>query len=238
MFGIRQLLQRLAPPAPPQETSQATFPERMLECSHPRPCATAQFAEERDAAVLRCLARQLDHSDRASSPPEPSDRRAQLPLRFGGLGVRPAAATPHAAHLGILGRHAPRDKRATSPALNFPFAGPVGGHARPAVVAAPAAAAALQDAGFVVPALWCRTGPREWGDVAKGCAVVDHKALETLFRDLDPAFWALMLRRCFHHQPVQGSVPAHRCRASHAPPSEAEIAVASGPPGIVGAGSR
>ena len=86
----------------------------------------------------------------------------------------------------------------------------------------------LQDAGFVVPD-WLALAdgsaleehPREWGDMAGGwqraaCTVVDHRALETLLRDLDPAL----------SPPPR---PAHRCRFSRAPPSEAEVAVACGP---------
>ena len=71
--------------------------------------------------MLRCLARMLDHSDVPAALPNPSARRAQLPLRICGLGLRPAATTARA--LGILRRYAPRDRRATSPDLGFPLAG-------------------------------------------------------------------------------------------------------------------
>ena len=100
----------------------------------------------------------------------------------------------------------PRPQRPEgSIASSFFFPTATTAHARPAVAAARAAAAALQDASFVVPD-WLALAdgsaleehPREWGDMAKGwqraaCTVMDHRALETLFRELDPASRALML---------------------------------------------
>ena len=101
---------------------------------------------------------------------------------------------------------------------------PAGGHARPAVVAA---AAALQEAGS--------KSIRASGMAACSLHSRRPQGPLTLFRvtliqRLGPSCCRRLPQRCFHHHPVQARVPAHICRLSHAPPSEAEIATACGPP--------
>ena len=71
--------------------------------------ATQAFACEHDAAVCTCLATLLSQGSMPSQPlPELSQRLAQLPLRFGGLGVRSAVdAAPAAYWASTLQARAP-----------------------------------------------------------------------------------------------------------------------------------
>ena len=76
----------------------------LLFCASPRanyllrmlpPGVTDEFARGHDAGVQTCLTTLLSQGHVL---PEPAQRALQLPLRFGGLGLRPAAASAPAAY--------------------------------------------------------------------------------------------------------------------------------------------
>ena len=69
-----------------------------LQLLAPRAGDTGGFAKAHDRAVARCLERLLGGQGEQLVLPELALRRAQLPLRFGGLGLRSAAASRVAAH--------------------------------------------------------------------------------------------------------------------------------------------
>ena len=68
-----------------------------------RPFPTVVFARRHDDAVLACL-RALLANDVPPALDGLGARRAQLPLHFGGLGLRSAQATRVTAHWGLLNR--------------------------------------------------------------------------------------------------------------------------------------
>ena len=80
----------------------------LLFCASPRanymfrmlpPGASEAFAREHDAAVCACFATLLSHDSLPPQPlPHPSHRLAQLPLRFGGFGVRSAVDAARSAY--------------------------------------------------------------------------------------------------------------------------------------------
>ena len=98
-----------------QVRNPATLPASsrfVLFCASPRanyllrmlpPGATQAFAREHDNAVRACLAALLFQSTQHPLP-EPSQRLAHLPLRFGGLGLRSAVDAAPTAYCGIVGR--------------------------------------------------------------------------------------------------------------------------------------
>ena len=95
----------------------------LLFCGAPRctymlrtlpPADTAAFATRHDAAVLSCLEMLLAGGEAGAPLPATSARRAQLPLRMGGLGLGSAVQERHAAYwaswadtLRALGHHHP-----------------------------------------------------------------------------------------------------------------------------------
>ena len=59
-----------------------------------RASLTEEFAASHDAAISRCLAVLLAGGRRTPRPLSLSERRAQLPLRIGGLGLSSARERP------------------------------------------------------------------------------------------------------------------------------------------------
>ena len=188
----------------------------LLLCALPRcnyllralpPAATATYAAAHDHAVLRCLTQLLGTSGVISSVPLPSSA-AQLPLHFGGLGLRTATASRAAAHwaswadsLPVIGARHPHLLASILPALEG------GASEWPSVTAANLATVALTHLGFRPPS-WLAlvegarppltSQQRIYGDVARGwqraaTAPVDRESLETLFSELTPASRALLL---------------------------------------------
>ena len=184
----------------------------LLFCALPRsnfllrilpPGATGEYAAAQDAGVLTCLARLLGMEGEL---PPMAVRRAQLPLKFGGLGLRSAVQSRHAAHWASWADSLPviRQRHPALLARILPSMGPRNS-ARPAIVGAPLlCAATLRHAGYAAPS-WesLAEGARAeaqplFGDYARGwqraaCAPLDKLALETLLSDLDPASRALLL---------------------------------------------
>ena len=79
----------------------------LLLCAQPRsnyllrvlpPADTGEFAESHDRAIARCLGRLLSGTDKPFELSQLQAKRAQLPLRYGGLGLRSAAASRAAAY--------------------------------------------------------------------------------------------------------------------------------------------
>ena len=205
------LLQRI--PAVPHLQSAWLL---LLLCALPRcnyllralpPATTATYAAAHDGEVLRCLTQLLGTSSvdpTASALP----RRAQLPLHFGGLGLRAAVASRAPAHwaswadsLPVIGARHPHLLASILPALQGVAP------ASPAVTAANLASAVLTNSGFGPPS-WLALAEgarppltnchRVFGDFARGwqraaTAPVDREALETLFSDISPASRALLL---------------------------------------------
>ena len=185
----------------------------LLFCALPRcnyllrilpPGATGAYAATHDAGVLACLASLLGSED---GLPLLASRRAQLPLRFGGLGLRSAVASRHAAHwaswadsLPVIRQRHPELVARILPGLDSQRE--AGG---PSVVRAPRlCAAALRQAGFEAPTWTSLVGgvradaPPSFGDPVRGwqkaaCAPLDKHTLEMLLSDLDLASRALLL---------------------------------------------
>ena len=190
----------------------------LLYCAAPRcvyllrtlaPTDTADFAAQHDTAVRSCLATLLAGGGDTGTMPELSARRAQLPLRLGGLGLGSAERQRYAAYwaswadtLQVL-----RDRQPgvlaelVRPLLDVEAAG------TPASTRAAAQAAEyLRAQGFRAPS-WATLlesdfeappGRREPGIGRPGwqhaaTTATDKRVLETLFSDLDPASRALLL---------------------------------------------
>ena len=135
----------------------------LLLCAQPRcnyllrvlpPGDTGGFAERHDRAVARCLGRLLGGQGEPLVLPELALRRAQLPLRFGGLGLGSAAASRVAAHWAswadsmlVIGARHPRILARLRPGL----ADPHGALGPPCTRAAAHAEATLRAAGFTAP---------------------------------------------------------------------------------------
>ena len=121
------------------------------------PHLTADYAVAHDVAVARCLAALLEHG---SAPlPEPGLRAAQLPQRFGGLGLRSTSSDSHAAHwaswcdtLPVISARAPAAATRLVRALS-------GEEPLPSTAAAVLARAHLRQTGFNAP---------DWATVAAG----------------------------------------------------------------------
>ena len=188
----------------------------LLLCAQPRsnyllrvqpPADTGEVAESHDRAIARCLGRLLSGTDEPFELSQLQARRAQLPLRYGGLGLRSAAASRAAAYwaswadaMPVIGERHPR----VLARLLMGLADPRGASATPSTRAAAQAEAALRLAGFDAPpwtalADGLATGEAShFGDAARGwqqaaCASLDQRALETLLSDLDGASRALLL---------------------------------------------
>ena len=187
----------------------------LLLCALPRcnyllralpPATTATYAAAHDKEVLRCLTQLLGVSwgDNVALP----RGQAQLPLHFGGLGLRAATASCAAAHwaswadsLPVIGSRHPHLLASILPALQG------GASVWPSVTAANLATAALTHHGFRPPSwLALAEGARPpliseqriFGDFARGwqraaMAPVDREALEMLFSEITPASRALLL---------------------------------------------
>ena len=191
---------RVPPPAPLRAAS-----EQLLA---PRTAARwGEFAESHDRAIARCLGRLPSGTDEPFELSQLQARRAQLPLRYGGLGLRSAAPSRAAAYwaswadaMPVIGERHPR----VLARMLMGLADPRGASAAPSTRAAAQAEAALRLAGFHAPpwtalADGLATGEAShFGDAARGwqqaaCASLDQRALETLLSDLDGASRALLL---------------------------------------------
>jgi len=193
------------------------------------PALTVDYAAGHDAAVAACLATLLGSAD--CPLPEGPMRAAQLPTRFGGLGLRSAAADRHAAHwaswcdtLPVLQARAPAAAARMLRALQ----GPVVNHT-PSIAAAQQSAAYLRSQGYAAPQ-WDAVPaappavPRndEAGDHLRGwqrpaAHACDERALETHFATLSPASQALLLSQTGPH--------ASRCICVM--PTHADVAIPS-----------
>ena len=105
----------------------------LLFCGAPRctymlrtlpPADTAAFATRHDAAVLSCLERLLAGGETGAPLPATNARRAQLPLRMGGLGLGGPGTSRRI--LGVLGGHAAGARRSPPGHARRPSSPPVG----------------------------------------------------------------------------------------------------------------
>ncbi|OLQ04637.1 hypothetical protein AK812_SmicGene12266 [Symbiodinium microadriaticum] len=113
------------------------------------PDSTAEYAREHDGTVAACLSTLL-YGDAVSPLPAAAASAAHLPLGYGGLGLRSAAAAAPAAYwaswqdsLPALLARLPTEAEQLLASLNSPHAG-----MPPALAAACSAAAAVRQAGF------------------------------------------------------------------------------------------
>ena len=168
---------------------------------------TRESSPSPTTAIARCLGRLLSGTDEPFELSQLQARRAQLPLRYGGLGLRSAAASRAAAYwaswadaMPVIGERHPR----VLARMLMGLADPRSASAAPSTRAAAQAEAALRLAGFHAPpwtalADGLATGEAShFGDAARGwqqaaCASLDQRALETLLSDLDGASRALLL---------------------------------------------
>ena len=190
----------------------------LLFCGAPRctymlrtlpPAHTAAFAMRHDAAVLSCLEMLLGGGEAGAPLPATSARRAQLPLRMGGLGL--GFAVQERRILGVwadtlpaLGAHHP----GTLADLVRPLLDVSAANMPPSARAAEQAAQHLRSQGFDAPP-WASLLERDEAAAASRSqwegghsrpgwqhaagASLHTRAPETLFADLDPASRALLL---------------------------------------------
>ena len=126
----------------------------MLFCAAPRcnhllrlvpPALTRVYAEDHDAAILRCLAALL-LQDPDGQLPDAAVGIAALPLRLVGLGLHPAAGNRHAAYWASWCDSLPViQARAPAVAATLTLALGRGGAGAPALAAAAQAAGHLRD---------------------------------------------------------------------------------------------
>ena len=171
------------------------------------PGSSCSSARSRGAITCSAYWRLLSGTDEPFELSQLQARRAQLPLRYGGLGLRSAAASRAAAYwaswadaMPVIGERHPR----VLARMLMGLADPRGASAAPSTRAAAQAEAALRLAGFHAPpwtalADGLATGEAShFGDAARGwqqaaCASLDQRPLETLLSDLDGASRALLL---------------------------------------------
>ena len=186
----------------------------LLFCVSPRanyllrmllPGATQAFAREHDNAVRACVAALLSQSTQHLLP-EPSQRLAHLPLRFGGLGLRSAVdAAPYAYWASWADCLPSIRARAPLAADRLVQALESATETAAPLAAARHAAACLREQGYNPPP-WASLQPppgqadREFGDFLRGW---QHRA--TLANDnarLSCIFLTLMphLERCCCHR--------------------------------------
>ena len=113
---------RMAPPPLLRASAQ-----QLLAASAPT-SETEVYAESHDSAIRQCLQHLLGDADLARDPRQLAARRAQLPLRFGGLGLRSAAASRFAAYwaswadsMPVIGGHPGADARRAGQPSRQPF---------------------------------------------------------------------------------------------------------------------
>ena len=192
----------------------------LVFCASPRanyllrmlpPNSTTEYAREHDGAVAACLSTLL-YGDAVSPLPAAAASAAHLPLGYGGLGLRSAAAAAPAAYwaswqdsLPALLARLPTEAEQLLASLNSPHAG-----MPPALAAACSAAAAVRQAGFPTP-LWGESSAapaphlaqaaeetlRGWQRAAASAG--DERAFETHLSQLDPASRALLLSQAGPH---------------------------------------
>ena len=145
----------------------------LLLCAAPRsmyllrtvpPSATDIFATAHDAAIGQCLATLLSGGDEPAHLSAVATRRAQLPLRMGGLGLSSARAHRHAAYWASWADTVTALREShpgTLAELLRPLQNPDGPGVPPSVREAELAAQSLLAQGFQVPT---------WAALAQGAS--------------------------------------------------------------------
>ena len=182
-------------------------------CRQARRKATQAFAREHDTAVRACLAALLFQSTRHPLP-EPSQRLAHLPLRFGGLGLRSAVdAAPSAYRASWADCLLAIRARAPLAADRLVQALQSATETAAPLAAARHAAAYLREQGYDAPP-WAslqqgqpppRQSDRHFGDFLRGwqhgaSLASDKRALELHLSHLDAASRALLLSQAGPHE--------------------------------------
>ena len=193
----------------------------LLFCASPRanyllrmlpPGATEAFAREHDAAVCTCLGTLLSQDSLPPQPlPQPSQRLAQLPLRYGGLGLRSAADAAPAAYWASWADCLPTIRaRAPLAAARLVRVLQSSTETVQPLAAARHAAACLREQGYDAPAwdslLQARLGhdEREFGEFLRGwqhraALAGDKRALDLHLSHTDAASRALLLSQAGPH---------------------------------------